>query len=57
MHKQDRTRRRLLAGAENRDEEASLIPKFPTNASLLVYSKPSDPAHPSWHLYTEIYRR
>lgn len=27
MHKQDRTRRRLLAGAENRDEEA--IDQFP----------------------------
>lgn len=50
MHKQDRTRRRLLEGAESRDEEAGSFPESPTHASLLVYSKPFD-------LYTEIYRR
>lgn len=56
MHNEDRTRRRLLAGAENRDEEASLIPEFPTNASLLVYSKPSDPPLPHPPILTSIYR-
>lgn len=50
MHKQDRTRRRLLAGAENRDEETSSIPKYPTNAT-------ANPLHPPTHpdIYIQRY--
>lgn len=36
MHKQDTTRRRLVAGAQNRDKEKVLIPRFPPDASLPV---------------------